>query len=692
MAARRGLHASQFEAEQAWRDVTVKREEDRLGTAWRRLFKGHSVAPSPIRLLTKAQLPAWVVTDGCVGILRSLPEADKAADIEWLEDKTPEADVVPEEALVPVAPLTEGDESFLPEDERGPATQAILAGLKAHTPIFRKVAVASIVMNIIAVLASLFVMQVYDRVVPNFAYATLWFLATGLFVGYIIDFMLKMVRMKLMDESARQLDEGMSLYVFDRLLALKLDRRPTRLGSLVAQVRDYESIKAFFTSSTLFAVVDLPFIILFIGVIWAIGGPVAWVPAVFAIVCLIVGIVAYKPTYRLQRANMDAATRRQGLLYEAVAGGDIIKSQGGEAHFGDQWLSTTRETADRSIALNAVTSISNFVTQFMQHTAYAGIVVVGVYVIEQGELTMGGLIACSILGGRALGNIAGITSVIMRWHHARYSLGVLNNLLAGAADDSPDRQANVRSQPLHLSLHDVVYAYPGSELPQLVAPALEIPAGDRVAILGRNGSGKTTLLKLLAGIATPARGQVHIAGLDYEECRPSWLREVIGYLPQDPRMFSGTLVENLTLGMTMPSEEAIFDALDKTGLAEAVRNHPKGLLLPIAEGGSGMSGGQRQLVALTRLVLQNPKIWLLDEPTASLDSEVENKVMTIIRDLAPDRTVLFTTHKRAWLELSNRVLVVDEGQVKSDMPTEQVLGVGAVSASGQGQARSGGAA
>ena len=671
MARQRGLYVSEHEAEQAWSGVVVQRENERLGAAWTMLFAGHSVAPSPVKLLSVSQLPVWVVSGSAVGIVTAQAGGEFA--VEWMAGCEPEQpNEIPEQALVPVAPVARSEESFLPEKQRGLATQAIVSGIKAHSSIFKQVVVASSFINIIAVLSSLFVMQVYDRVVPNFAYATLWYLAAGLAAAYIFDFVLKMVRMRLLDASSKQLDEALSLYIFDKLLSLKLDKRPSRLGSLVSQVRDYESIKAFFTSSTLFTLVDLPFILVFIGVIAAIGGPVAIVPAVFLVLCLVAGAVAYRPISRLQRENNDAITRRQGLLYEAVAGGDVIKAQGGEAQFGDRWLSASRETADRSISLNAVSSVASFVTQFLQQSAYAGIVVVGVYVIEAGELTMGGLIACSILGGRTLGNIAGVSGLLLRWHHASYSLGILNDLLATPADDDPGRQGNVQTQPLDLEIKDAVYSYQGSELPQLVVPAMKIDAGERVVVLGKNGSGKSTLLKLLAGIATPSRGEVRVAGLNFESCRPSWLRENIGYLPQEPRLFAGTLLDNLTLGMSMPDEEKIFSALRKTGLYDAVDKHPKGLQLEISEGGAGLSGGQRQLLGIARMVLQNPKIWLLDEPAASLDSEVEVKIMELIRSLPEDRTVVFISHKRSWISLADRVLLVESGQVKVDAPTNDI--------------------
>ena len=220
MASRRGLHASEQEAEQAWKKVVVSREVERLATAWRRLFSGHSVAPSPYHLMSDSQLPAWVISEGCVGILLKVASADEPERIEWIGGISPEEGAEFDIAWVPVAPLPDAEESFLPEKERGPATQAIVEGLKAHSGLFYRVAVASVFMNIIAILASLFVMQVYDRVVPNFAYETLWFLAAGLFLGYVIDVVLKIVRLKLLDESSRQLDEGLSLFIFDRLLGL----------------------------------------------------------------------------------------------------------------------------------------------------------------------------------------------------------------------------------------------------------------------------------------------------------------------------------------------------------------------------------------------------------------------------------------------------------------------------------------
>lgn len=674
MAKRRGLHASPQEAQQEWDGVTAEADAQRLSLSWQRLFDRHRVERAPVALLTNAQLPAWVLHGDRVGILRQLATDDAPPVIEWFgvanqQDELPELNACT--VLVPLQPLGQR-KSFIKRKARKPASAVVVEAMKAHMPLYRRAAAATVCINLIAVLSSLFAMQVYDRVVPNFAYATLWYLAGGLAVAYVLDLAFKFARLGLMEAMKHQLDEVMALHIFERLLGLKIDRRPAWQGTLAAQVNDYQSIKAFFSSTTLFALADLPFVLVFIAIIYTLGQEVAYVPAVFVLVSLAVGLLAYRPTARAQRLNNDAITLRHGMLYESIAGGEIIKASGGESKFGDVWLSSTKEVADRGEALAKVMARAQYVTQFFQQISYIAIIVVGVAVIDRGDLTMGGLIACSILGSRALAYISNISSVLLQWHNAKYALDILNDLLDLPSDAKPERNANTQSQPLHLDLEQVVYAYQGATVPQLQVEKLHIGAGERIALLGRNGSGKTTLLKLLAGIYTPVNGQVRIAGLDYEHCRPSWLRQEIGYLPQDPRLFSGTLLDNLTLGLTMPDESEIWKALEATGLADAVRAHPQGLQLPIHEGGSGLSGGQRQVVGLTRLVLQNPKIWILDEPSASLDREVENSVMQLLGNLPADKTLIFTTHRKSWMQLASRVVVIENGQIKIDSPTDQV--------------------
>lgn len=671
MAQRRGLHAARAEAEQTWRVVHGGSFEDKLCASWNWLFAGHSVERLPLRLVRKAQLPAWVVVDDTIGVLTAISDEGTEPQIEWI-GQAPAQPREPSHALIPVSPGLISDEAFLPPRRKGPATEAILAALREHVPLFRRVGLVSLLVNLLSIVSSLFTMQVYDRVVPNLAYATMWVLASGVLLAFLFELVFKLIRLKLLEESAVRLDEALSLYFFERLLALKLDRRPSRIGSLVAQVRDYESIKAFFTSTTLFAIADLPFIALFIAVIAMIGGHVAWVLLLFVPISIAVGFAVHRPMARLQANENDEAARRTGVLFEAVSGAEVVKSQGGEPRFSDVWLRAVRVSGDIGVRLRSLRSYAEFATTLLQNMSYVGVIIVGVYVIEAGHLTTGGLIACSILASRVLGTTAGITRLLLQWHHARHALGILDKVLSNPSDDDPSRQANTHIAALDYAVKNVAYAYEPNSAPQLQVADLKIPAGQRVAVMGRNGSGKSTLLRLLAGIATPNTGEVLIAGLDMQKCRPSWLRDVIGYLPQEVKLFAGTLAENLTLGLPLPDEATLREAMEKTGLMRTIGRHPLGLNLPIREGGSGLSGGQRQMVGLTRMVLQNPKVWLLDEPSASLDAESEERIVKLLRELPRDRTVIFTSHRQGWLTIADRMILMEDGGVKADAPAEQI--------------------
>jgi ATP-binding cassette subfamily C protein LapB len=672
MASRRGLFASRQEAEQAWRNVSKGDLGERFAATWAWLFQGHSVERMPVELIEQPHLPAWLLAGEKVGIVRGFASESRDLEIDWIGG-APQDVIVADEVWVPVspgmAPAVEADSARTP---RGPASEALITALKAHLPLYGRVALITVFINCIAVLASLFTMQVYDRVVPNLAYATFFVLASGVLLAYVFDFIFKVLRLKLLDASARRLDEALSLYIFERVMHMKIDRRPTRVGQLVSQVRDYESIKNFMQASSMFAVADLPFALMFTAVIAMIGGTVALVPLIFIPITVLIGLAAYKPISKHLRDQNELMARRQGVLFEALAGAEVVKAHNGESFFANLWHRATRETGARTIALHEVSSYAQFSTNFVQQIAYIGILAVGVYEIQQGNLTTGGLIACSILGGRALGAIAGITNIFLQWHNARYALDVLNSLLASPSDAVTGREVHSRVGNLELRLEGLRYGYEGAAAPQLQVPKLLIRHGARIAIIGRNGGGKSTLMRLLAGLATPSAGEVRIAGLDMQQCRLSWLRETIGYLPQDVRLFSGTLEENLTMGIARPSEEKILEALQTVGLGAAVARHPLGLKLPMKEGGYGLSGGQRQMVGLARLILQDPGIWILDEPSASLDNETEERLMRFLATLPRSKTLIFSTHRPRWLSLADRVLIIEDGVIKTDAPASEV--------------------
>lgn len=677
VAAARGLYASEVEVLGALRDAKGV-GESRLQAVWEALFPGHRLIKVPLPELHPSHLPALAsVGAESLGIVTAGPRGHHGAPlIQWRKAPSGGAGEEPAHALVSVetggrtAEAADGESRATRPQKI--ASRALLAAFLAHWRSFAAVALVTALINLIALATPMFAMQVYDRVVPNLAYATLWVLASGLLVALTFDFLLKVTRLRILERAARRIDEGLSLFFFSAIVDLKVDRRPQRIGSLAAQVRDYETIRQVFASSTLFALADMPFVALFIVVIAGIAPPVAAVLLAFLAASLLVGLIAYIPVKRALQQQKEGLTRRQGLLVEAISGTERLKSTGAERQLEDLWQIATADVNAHSENVQVRMAKATFLTQFLQQVAFVAIIVVGVGQIEVGALTMGGLIACTMLGGRALAATAGLTPLLLQWGGARFALRVLNELLEIESDHRDDRQRSLQSQSLSLSLERVAYRYQEDSAVALLVESLDIPPGQRVAVIGANGSGKSTLLKLMAGLARPDTGEVRLGGLDIEMCRPSWLRERIGYLPQDVTLFSGTLADNLTLGLPPVGEARINDCLRATGLLAAVERHPLGLRLPIREGGTGLSGGQRQLVGFARLLLQQPTIWLLDEPSASLDSESEARMIAVLEHLPAHVTIIFTTHRPNWLRLASRIIAVENGRIKFDEPAERV--------------------
>lgn len=656
------------EVEQALLQALGESPEELLSETWHALFPAERLTSIPWALVEARQLPALVWHDDACGVLSVLPAEGDPLVLMRLTQRSDTLAAPPAAILVPHRVAV----SEVEEAEPKPATNAIVEALRAHQPIFLRAGVATLFINLLAIATSLFAMQVYDRVVPNFAYSTLWVLALGVLIAVVFDFVFKWVRLLYLEIMTRRVDEALSQFFFEKVMALKLDRRPSKAGTLVAQVRDYETIKTFFTSTTLFTVADIPFVFFFILVIALIGGHVAWVPLLFLPVCIGIGLLVQRPLAELQQSQIDESARRQGLLIEIIQGAESVKSLSGEWRFSLLWQSMTRELTLYGEKIRKLASQAQYLSGSFQQMAYVMVLAVGVYRIEAGALTMGGLIACSILAGRALAGITQMTQVMVQWQHVKHALKVLNDMLNLPADVPAAQQSSTSAAPLVLQVHGVRYAYEGSHGTQLAIEDLTISPGERVAVIGRNGSGKSTLLKLLAGLGTPNMGEVRIGGLDMQICRQGWLRSMVGYLPQDMRLFGGSLRDNLTLGLAQPDEAALREALARTGLDQLVNQLPKGLDSPVQEGGSGFSGGQRQLICLTRLWLQQPRIWLLDEPSASLDAETEQRVVALLKALPSDVTVIFTTHRKSWLALSARTLVVDGGSIRHDTPTDQI--------------------
>ena len=546
--------------------------------------------------------------------------------------------------------------------------------IRRYRSVFMEAVVATFVISAVGLVAALYSMQVYDRVIPTKGYSTLWVLTIGVMVAIGMELVLKQVRAFMVDRACKAIDQELSVVFFGKALDIRMDARPRTVGTFASQIRHFESVRNFLTSSSLFILADLPFAIFFVGVIAIIAGPVALVPLVSVPLAILAGLAFRGPIEKYTGMHMQESNEKNGLLIEAIDGIESVKAANAEWKMLERWRVMTASIGVSELKMRLFSTLSTNLTQTIQQLSYAGMIAVGAYAINSGDLTMGGLIACSIISGRALTPVAQLPGLIVQWQHAKIALKSLNSIMAMPSDrQSIDRLVVPERCEGEIKLSDATFAY-AKDIPGLQVPSLLIRPGERIAILGAVGSGKTTLVKLLSGLYKPTSGHVHLDGVDMMHLAPEFVREHVGYLPQDVRLFNGTLRHNLTLGLPMPSDSQIFQAAAMTGLDQVIQNHPQGLELEIAEGGRGLSGGQRQLVGLTRMLLASPKVLLLDEPTASMDAKLENRVMQHLFEKVPaDSAVVVVTHKPSVLSYVGRILVVDKGKVVLDGPRDEVL-------------------
>jgi len=445
------------------------------------------------------------------------------------------------------------------------------------------------------------------------------------------------------------------------------------VGTFAAQIRHFESVRNFMTSTTLFVLADAPFALFFIFVIYMIAGPVALVPLFMIPLGLLVGFAMKGPVERYTAEHMAESNKKNGLLIESIDGFESVKAASAEWKIRDRWRELTLTISGSELKSRLLTAISTSSTQAIQQLSYVGIIATGAYAISSGNLTMGGLIACSIISGRALTPLAQMPNLIVQWKHAKIALDVLDGIM-----EMPGERDNIRLLVPDqctglLTATETEFNYE-ENMPALDIGKLELSPGDRVAVLGTVGSGKSTLIKLLAGLYKPQQGRVSLDAVDIQLLAPDFVREHIGYLPQEVRLFNGTLRENLVLGLPVLSDSKILSVAEETGLAHAIQGHPKGLEIPISEGGKGLSGGQRQLVGLTRLLLARPRILLLDEPTASMDAQLENRVMRcLFSQSKKEAVILVATHKASVMQHVNRVVVMESGKILIDGPKDKVI-------------------
>jgi len=541
--------------------------------------------------------------------------------------------------------------------------------------VFVEALLATLLVNMLALAASVFSMQVYDRVIPNQGFHTLWVLSVGVVVALVLEFLLKHVRSFAVEKTATRIDAELSEWFFERALGIRLECRPPSVGTLAAQIKGFEMVRGIMSSTSIFMLADVPFALFFIMIIAMVGGWLVMVPVVLLPVSLAAGMMFQRQIARHARENQGQSNRKAGLLVESIDAAESLKANSAEWKLQARWSRLVEAAGESDYQIKQYSSLSQHLTVTLQQVGYVALVALGAYLVSENQLTLGALIACTIINGRALSPIAQLPGLMVQWEHARAAIHGLDRLISlpNEIDDRAHALTPGGSDGA-IRFEQARFGYGMAAGMALEMDQLEIHPGEKIGIIGAIGSGKSTLLKLASGMYRPAQGKVFLDGIDMALVSPSFLRETIAYLPQEVHLISGALRDNLLQGLPDPGDEILLQAARQTGLITLISNHPKGLALPISEGGRGISGGQKQLVAMTRMLLSEPTVLLLDEPTASMDAAAEAKVVAMLKAKASAGvTLLVATHKSALLPIMDRLLVMQGGRVIMDGPRDLVL-------------------
>ncbi|MDX9995046.1 MAG: type I secretion system permease/ATPase [Rhodocyclaceae bacterium] len=546
--------------------------------------------------------------------------------------------------------------------------------LTENLPVYRDVLLAAGLINVFALAMPLFVMNVYDRVVPNQAVETLWMLAVGLGFVLFFDFMLRMMRGYFIDLAGKRVDVDLSARIMERVLGIRMENRPVSAGSFAANLRSFETVRDFITSATVTALVDLPFAILFIIVMAWIDIPM-FLPVIVGMV-LVVGYawLVQAKMHDLAETTYRAGAMRNANLVESLVGLETVKAMGAENVMQRKWERSAIFLARVSNQLRLLAATTTNSAAWVQQLVSLAVIVVGVYRIGEAELTMGGLIACTMLTARAMAPFGQIAGLLTQYHNATTALTSLNEIMG--KETERERESSFVSRPVfqgEIDFKDVEFGYPGDNGEALRKVSLHIKPGEHVAMIGRVGSGKSTLLRLMLGLYQPKAGAIRIDGVDIRQLDPVQLRRNIGYVPQDATLFFGSLKENILLATPHLDDAELLAAAQVAGLSDMVNAHPRGFEMTVGERGESLSGGQRQGVAIARAVVHNPPILLLDEPTGSMDHSSEETIKQNLRRFAAGKTMVIVTHRTTLLDLVGRIIVVDGGKIVADGPKDRVI-------------------
>lgn len=577
------------------------------------------------------------------------------------------------------------------------------SAMKHYGPIYRHAFMASIVINTVAVATPLFTMNVYDRVIPNNAMETLWVLASGIAIIYFFDFLLRTLRSYFVDVAGRNADVVISSMLVNKILTMRLDAKPKSTGALVNNISQFEALRDFFSSSTLLACIDVPFLAIFLVLLYFIGGPLVFLPLIAMPVLFIAGYLFQWSARRSAEAHYSQGMQKNALLVEIIHGLETLKTSMAENRMQRLWQEVVElsasSTVDSRKYTNRALAFSTLVTQCVT----VAMIIWGVYRIEEGLLTMGGLIACNILAGRAMAPLMQMAGLLTRFQNSRLSLSALNTLMALPSENnqalttvdfsdtssaseelSEDPSGNSSLPPSTnpdtakpiFTIENLSFAYPEAECLALQNINLTIKSGEKVGIIGGMGSGKSTLAKLLMGLYQPRDGAVKLDGIDIRQMATSQVRSRMGFLPQDVVLFYGSIRDNIALGDIHASDRRILRSAELAGVTDFVRHNPSGFAAQVGEQGRDLSGGQRQSIALARALVRDPQILILDEPTSNMDTRSEKLVQSHLRSLANQaspKTMIIITHRMSMLRLVDRIIVMDAGRVALDGRKDEVL-------------------
>ena len=540
--------------------------------------------------------------------------------------------------------------------------------------IYGQVIAASVLINMFALASSLYIMTVYDRVIPNEAIESLWALTIIMIVIMAFDLAMKIIRGQFVDAAGARIDRVVSESLFNRIARSDVTLNRQATGALANTVRDFEMLREVIGSASFTVFADLPFVILFLFVLWGIGGPVAAVPAAIVPCVIIFGLLLQPIMRRLTLMGMMQGQGKQAVMVEMISAIETLKTMSGLSTLRQRWLQSVVNQASANRKTRFTSQLTQHVTQLGQQVSQVGIVVYGVFLITDGSLTMGQLIACVILSGRTLAPLGQLTQLLGRMNQAIGAYRNLSEVLGGTTDEE-ERAERLRRERLNgdISFSHVKFTYEGQENAVLQDVSFEVSAGERVAILGRIGSGKTTILRLLSGLYKTEAGLVMIDNTDVRQIQPEDLRRNMSIVFQNPILFSGTIRDNLLMGAPDASDQDLLDAARAAGAESFIGQLPGGFDFPLSERGNELSSGMRQSLAIARALIAKPSILLLDEPTAALDAGTEQALVGSLDQATKGMTTIFVTHRGSMLQIADRILVVEGGRIAADGPRDEVL-------------------